>query len=271
MPSENDAIAASEEPGTVRSLFDDLLRLGLGPGDVVIVHSSLSALGWIAGGAQAVNEALLQAVGPEGTIVMPSQTGQLTDPAGWSNPPVPPEWVPIIREHMPAFDLHLTPSRQMGRIVETFLLHPETSRSNHPTVSFAARGPASPEIVGLHPLTPELGETSPLARLYELDAKVLLLGVDHGNNTSLHLAEYRASWPSKATRSTGAPVFVDGERQWVSYEDLDWDEDDFETIGQAFTQTGAEAQGPIGVGVGRLCQQREIVDFATAWMSKNRQ
>ena len=236
MSAEKDAIAATERPGTVCSLVSDLRCLGLGLDDILIVHSSLSALGWVAGGAQAVVEALQQTVGPEGTIVMPTQTGQLTDPANWSNPSVPPEWIPIIREEIPAFDAAATLPRGMGKVVESFLMHDETVRSDHPTVSFAARGPAASEIVGCHPLTPELGETSPLGRLYELDAKVLLLGVEHGNNTSLHLAEHRAVWPSKTVRETGAPVMIDGKRQWVIYQDLDWDDGDFDKLGKGLCQ-----------------------------------
>lgn len=69
--AESDAIAATERPATVSTLIADLEALGLRRDDVVIVHSSLSALGWVAGGAQAVVEALLAAVGPGGTIVMP--------------------------------------------------------------------------------------------------------------------------------------------------------------------------------------------------------
>jgi aminoglycoside 3-N-acetyltransferase len=56
-----------------------------------------------------------------------------------------------------------------------------------------------------------------LSRLYDLDGSVLLLGVDHDNNTSLHLAEYRADWPGKAYVTSGAAMLVDGERQWVSF------------------------------------------------------
>ncbi len=270
MSAEKDAIAATRRPGTVCSLVSDLGDLGLESGDIVIVHSSLSALGWIVGGAQAVVEALLQTVEPAGTIVMPTQTGQLTDPANWSNPPVPSEWIPIIRDEMPAFDPAATLPRGMGRVVESFLMHQETMRSDHPTVSFAARGPAASEIVACHPLTPELGETSPLGRLYELDAKVLLLGVEHGNNTSLHLAEHRAVWPSKTERETGAPLMIDGERRWVTYHDLDWDEGDFDELGKAFAHSGMETSAPVGSGVGKLCRQRNLVDFGAEWLSDNR-
>ncbi len=270
MGSEQLAIAAVREPATVTSLTRELRELGVAAGDIVIAHSSLSALGWVVGGAHAVVEALEAAVGAAGTLVMPTQSGQLSDPARWSNPPVPAAWIETIRAELPAYDPHRSATRQMGQIVDCFRRHPAALRSAHPTVSFAARGPAVAQIVGSHPLTPSLGETSPLARLYELDAKVLLIGVGHGNNTSLHLAEHRADWPAKPSYREGVPLMLDGERRWVNYEDLEPNDEDFDRIGAAFAATGAERTGPLGAGVGRLARQRALVDFATTWMSANR-
>lgn len=270
MGSEATAIAAVGEPATVRSLTDQLQSLGVSAGDVVIAHCSLSALGWVVGGAQAVVEALEAVVGVAGTLVMPTQSGQLSDPVRWSNPPVPPAWVETIRAELPAYDPHRTATRGMGQIVDCFRSHPEVRRSAHPTVSFAARGPAADQIVGAHPLTPAFGETSPLARLYELDAKVLLIGVGHDNNTSLHLAENRADWPGKPSYREGVPVLVDGERRWVNYDDVYPNDEDFDDIGAAFAATGAVRTGRLGAGFGRLCQQRGLVDFAVAWMAANR-
>lgn len=270
MTSEAAVIAATDRPNTVVSLTANLGDLGLAPGDVAIVHSSLSALGWVAGGPQAVVEALLRAVGDEGTIVMPTQSGQLSDPTAWSNPPVPPEWIPILRDATPAYSPRLTPTRAMGAVVECFRSHERTRRSAHPTVSFAANGPLADAIVGAHPLTPGLGDSSPLGRLYELDAKVLLLGVGHANNTSLHLAEHRADWPGRMIQHESAPVWVDGGRRWVTYQDLQLHEDDFDEIGAAFASTGRERTGAVGQGVGRICAQRAIVDFAVEWMEQHR-
>ena len=270
MASEQTAISSSDKPVTVDSLVVDLRRLGIGEGDIVIVHSSLSALGWVSGGAQAVVEALLDTVGSAGTVVMPTQSGQLSDPAAWSDPPVPPAWVPVIRASLPAYDPYLTPTRSMGQVVECFRQHRQTFRSAHPTASFAANGAKAQAIIGSHPLTPSLGETSPLGRLYDLDAMVALLGVGHGRNTSLHLAEYRAVWAGKATYTEGVPVVVDGKRAWVRYDDVVPDDHDFEQIGAAFAETGHERSGSVGAGVGRACRLRTLVDFATHWICANR-
>lgn len=270
MPDEARTIADSARPATVDSLSADLAALGVRSGAVVIVHTSLSAIGWVAGGPQALVEALLRSVGPEGTVVMPTQSGQLTDPAGWEAPPVPATWIPTIRAETPAYDPLLTPTRAMGAVVECFRHVPGVRRSAHPHVSFAAVGPLAEELLVPHDLTPEFGDRSPLGRLYHHDAGVLLLGVGHGNNTSLHLAEHRADWPSKSTSERGGPVMVDGDRQWLTWTDLDHDEDDFDQIGAHLAELGLEQTGPVGGGVGRRCSMRAVVDAAAAWMVANR-
>ena len=268
--SEASAIAQTERPATVRTLVTDLHELGVTHGNLIIVHSSLSRLGWVVGGAQAIVEALFEAVGPTGTIVMPSQSSAISDPVDWTNPPVPPEWIETIRNEMPVYDPASSPTRGMGAVVDCFLHHPATLRSAHPTVSFAANGPAATEITRNHQLSPGLGAGSPLDRLYDLDAKVVLLGVDHANTTSLHLAEHRATWPGKVLTSVGVPLVVDGQRRWVTYDDLELDEGDFVDIGAAFAATGPERSSTIGVGRGRACSMRAIVDFAVEWMSTHR-
>jgi aminoglycoside 3-N-acetyltransferase len=85
---EHEVIARTTRPATVHSLVGELRRLGVEPGMVLLVHSSLSHLGWAAGGAQAVVLALLEAVGRDGTLVMPTHS-YLTDTANWHDPPVP--------------------------------------------------------------------------------------------------------------------------------------------------------------------------------------
>jgi aminoglycoside 3-N-acetyltransferase len=264
-------VTRTAEPATVASLARDLHALGVEHAMVLLVHSALSQLGWIAGGEQAVVLALLEAVGPAGTVVMPAHSAHLTEPAHWQNPPVPAAWWPLIRQHLPAFDPALTPTRGMGAIAECFRHLPGVRRSTHPTGSFTAHGPAAEAILAEHALGEAFGERSPLARIYALGGHVLLLGAGHASNTSLHLAEHRGRWPGKRWVPQGSPLLVDGERRWVAYEELDYDAADFGRLGAAFAaETGLERRGTVGAGEGRLMPQRELVDYAAHWIERHR-
>ena len=263
-------IGRTTRPSTRSSVVADLQALGVEPGSTLMVHASLSRLGFVSGGAHAVVLALLDVLEPGGTLVMPTHSTDLTDPAAWSNPPVPAEWCDELRAEMPAYDPSLTPTRSMGSIVECFRHVPGVVRSGHPTVSAAAVGPHAEFVTADHRLPDGLGEHSPQARLYELDGSVLLLGVGHGNNTSLHLAERRSAPADAVTRPQSSPVEIDGVRQWVTYECLDDDPGDFDTIGEAFAAKGLERSAEVGAGTARLMRSRDLVDFATDWMNRHR-
>ncbi len=260
-------------PATVASLTRDLRRLGVAAGDTVIVHTSLSALGWVVGGPVAVVQALESVLGEDGTLMMPTQTVGLSDPQGWGNPPAPQAWWPTIREHLPPYDPATTPSVGVGVIAELVRTWPGVLRSNHPLFSFAAWGRLAEQVTADHPLSHGLGEDSPLGRLYDLDARVLLLGVDHAVNTSLHLCEYRVSpeW-QRATR-VRLPVGTgdEGLTQWSTVTNVELNEGDFAELGRAYEDvTGGSRTGPVGAGTARLMSQGGLVDFGVRWMHKHR-
>ncbi|NKQ34232.1 MAG: AAC(3) family N-acetyltransferase [Chloroflexi bacterium] len=265
--SEADVIQASKRPYTRTSLTQDLRNLGVMPGMVLLVHTSLSRIGFVSGGPVAVIQALLDVLTPDGTLVMPTHTSGYSDPAGWENPPIPPEWVETVREEMPAYDPALTPTRNMGRIPELFRTWPDVWRSPHPQVSFAAWGKMAVQVTAVHPLPYSLGDTSPLAQIYDLDGYVLLLGVGHENNTSFHLAEYRANCRPKT--QSGAPILEYGRRVWKWYEDIEYNSGPFRHIGTDMEKAGLARVGQVGQAKARLFSQRTAVDFAQEWL-KNR-
>jgi aminoglycoside 3-N-acetyltransferase len=269
--SEADAIARSERPVGPESLTAELSALGLRPGDIVCVHTSLNALGWVCGGAVTVIQALIAALGTQGTLAMPAHSGGLSEPGNWQNPPVPPDWWPSIRAIMPAFDLRTTPTGSIGATAELFRTWPGVLRSDHPTSSMAALGPLAEEILREHPLDDPLGGPSPLGRLYELRAKVLLLGAGHDSNTSLHLAERRAFGDDQALTQTGSPIVENGERRWVAYTEPLALTDDFEALGADLESVpGRVTCGTVGAGVGRLMDMQTLVDYGALWLARHR-
>jgi aminoglycoside 3-N-acetyltransferase len=155
-------------------------------------------------------------------------------------------------------------------IPELFRTWPGTLRSEHPIGSFAARGPNAATLTRNHQLLDMFGDSSPLGTLYAMDGYILLLGVDHGNNTSLHLAENRANWSGKLFIHEGTAMMVKGVREWVSFKMMSLDTDDFNTIGNAYESQAGIQRGQVGEAVVRLLRQRPLVDFAVEWMEANR-
>ena len=221
----------------------------------------------------AVIIALEEVLGSTGTLVMPAHSTDLTEPSRWESPPVPESWWPVIRQTMPAYDPDLTPTRSMGIIAETFRKRKGVLRSAHPHNSFCAFGPHAPQIVENHPLAFCMGENSPLARIYDLRGFVLLLGVGHANNSSMHLAEYRATFPAKSVVLEGAPVTTKGSRAWRTFEEINLDSSDFDRMGEDFLRSDAGkavCRGRVGLADCQLMPQRNVVDFATVWLEENR-
>jgi len=266
--SEQAAVDKTAQPNTVETIRRDLERLGLSTGDTVIVHSSLSAIGWVCGGPVAVVQALLVAVGPQGTVVMPAHTSDNSDPAEWRHPPVPTDWLETIRAAMPAFEADISPSRGMGRIAECFRTYPGTVRSDHPQVSFAANGREAGGITVDHVLTPSLGPDTPLGALYRCRSKILLLGVGYDRCTAFHLAEATSGVVPMV--GAGCAMLDAGARVWRWFEDFDYDSDDFVQIGADLDASGGVTVGQVGCATSRLMGFTGTVDFARDWVRRRR-
>ncbi|MBD2607447.1 AAC(3) family N-acetyltransferase [Scytonema hofmannii FACHB-248] len=266
--SEENVISRTLFPCTCASLTDELQQIGLAPGMTLLIHSSLSSLGWVCGGSIAVVQVLMDVLTTTSTLVMPTHSGDYSDPSEWENPPVPSEWWQTIRDTMPAFDARLTPTLGMGKIPESFRTYPDVLRSNHPSTSFAAWGQNAQMVIKDHAYDDSLGKDSPLAHLYDLDAWVLLLGVGYDSNTCFHLAEYQVKGEERIFK--GAPIMEAGQRVWKTYKDIEFESEDFEEIGNAFEQAGYVKIGKVGQAQTKLFSLKSAVDWAAAWL-KNKQ
>ncbi|WP_395245314.1 aminoglycoside N(3)-acetyltransferase [Agromyces sp. MMS24-K17] len=254
---------------TEADLVDGLERLGVVPGDVLLVHASLSSFGFVSGGEQAVIAALRRAVGVFGTVAMPSQSWQLCDPDFLDDPALDAGARARVRASLPPYDPVRTPSRSMGAIAELFRTEPGAVRSPHPHRSFAAAGVEASGLMRRHDPDDPFGETSPLARLYDADARIVLLGVGFDRCTSLHLAEGRSAGASGRARvRNGAPVVDAGERRWATWDEPVVEDDDFAAIGGAFEASGAVRSTRIGSAACRAMSMRALVDFAGTRMTR---
>ena len=161
----------------VQTISDDLQTLGIRPGGVLMVHSSLKSLGWVPGGAETVIQGLLSALGSEGTLLMPALSYE------------------TVRSSNPIFNISSTPSC-VGIIPETFRTQFGTKRSLHPTHSVCAVGPLTEELLQPHQKdsTP-CGPNSPFHRLPGINGQILMIGCGLLPNTSMHAMEEIAEVP----------------------------------------------------------------------------
>ncbi|ELR11196.1 Aminoglycoside 3N-acetyltransferase [Acanthamoeba castellanii str. Neff] len=269
--SEGRVMAATPAPRCRSSVAANLRALGLCEGDAVVVHSSMSSIGW----------ALMDVVGPEGTIMMPSFTYVYSDPANWSAPPAPRDWHDTIRREMPLFNPLFTPTFGMGRIAECFRSWPGTHRSGHPQASLTAWGKHARYLTEDHALDyPFDSTTSPLGKMSALPgSKVLLLGVSWNRNSSFYVAE-KLSGCFQPTKEGCPWLDADGNKIWQEFDDVDSAEDELlEEVGAAFEEstlresaslTSKIQRGKVGSASCRLFGCKASVDFAVLYYQQKK-
>lgn len=255
------------DPSGDREPLRALRALGVRRGMTLLVHASLHATGL---GAHRLRDALLEALGPEGTLVVPAFTAENSDTSSAHLARVrgmTPEQAAAFRADMPAFDPATTPAQGMGRLAESVRTAPGAVRSAHPQTSFAALGRRAAELLAEHPLDCHLGERSPLGALHRAGAYVLMINVGFAKCTAFHLAEYRVGSPLRTYRCVVRRP--DGGAEWTEYTDVVLDDSDFEAIGAAFSW-GVERSGQLGGRTARLFSLRDAVDHARGWMTEKR-
>jgi aminoglycoside 3-N-acetyltransferase len=249
---------------TCGSLVAGLQQAGISEGDIVCAHVGLKPLGFVVGAGQAIIEALLQVIGPTGTLMMPTFSGELSDPASWRVPPVPQEWIAPIREQMLPYDIIMTPTRQMGVVAELFRHRPGALRSAHPHSSFCALGARAHELIAHHPLNYRFGVHSPLGRLAAFDGKVILLGAAENRASYVYLAQYCAGLGDEVVKS--APILKSGNSHWISYRDVIVDNRIVESGVRRLLDHGLATRTGIGDGSAIVFGAREALHNLVLWL-----
>lgn len=224
----------NRQPIRESELTTQLLELGVTPGVVLLVHTSFSKVGLVEGGPPALIRALQTAIGSEGTLVMPSMTDDDDHP----------------------FDPRTTPCTGMGVVADTFWRLPGVARSDSPH-SFAAIGPTAARITADHPLDVPHGLISPVGRVYELDGQVLLLGVGHDANTTIHLAESLAG--VRYRRPKSVTIIHAGKPIRYRYNEIDHCCANFNFVDHWLDMERGQRRGRVGYGEARLVRSRKVV------------
>ncbi len=255
-------------------LVNDLRALGVQPGDALMVHASLKAIGKVAGGADGVLEALERAVGPDGTLLMILGAEIAHDYVNR----LPESERPALLADAPPFDAATAPVLpEVGTLAEIFRRRPGTLVTDNPSGRFAARGRRAQELLRDAPWHDYYGPGSPLDRFCRIGGRVLRLGASLDTTTVLHFAEYLADVPSKRRvrrhyrvkgadgPETRAIACLDDEHGIV-----DWPgEDYFATILRDYLATGRAAQGCVGQAKAELIDAADLVRFGTGWMTRH--
>jgi len=262
---------------TSEQLADDLMRLGVETGDVVMVHASLRAIGPVEGRAAGVVTALDIAVGDEGTLLMMVSA---RDDWSWVNERPEAERAELLAGS-PLFDpLTAESDPEVGVLAEIFRRTPGTSVSDHPEGRFAARGRLAEAFTADVPWDDYYGPGSPLERLVDSGGKVLRLGADLDTVTLIHFAEYLADVPDKRRARRHRLVMSPAEGAVVRTVDCLDDSDGivdhpgpdyFAVILDDYLAardgTDVVRRGQVGGARSELLDAADLVAFATAWMT----
>ncbi|MCY1083361.1 aminoglycoside 3-N-acetyltransferase [Archangium lansingense] len=259
-------------PATRTSLREDLRRLGLCAGDVVMVHAGIRSLGPVLGGVNTVVQALLDAVGDTGTLMAYMDWEIGADEEDFENE--------SLREEIPTFDKRIArAARDHGILAETIRTWPGAIRSDHPDAGMSAIGSRAEWLCADHPLQYGYGPGSPLHKLVESGGKVLMLGAPLETITLLHHVEHLANIPGKRIMRYQRPLLVEGERRWVSFEEFDTSDpvtdelltscaNFFTLIAEHCLAEGGGCAGKIAQAPTYLFDARRLVKCGVTWLEE---
>jgi aminoglycoside 3-N-acetyltransferase len=267
----------SSRPVTRSELVRDFRALGVRPGGILMVHTRTSAIGWVVGGSQAVVEALLEALGPDGTLM--AYAGWQDDP--WDLAAWPAAWQQAYRAELPPFDAELSEAdHDMGRVPERIRTWPGAKASTAHVARMVAIGSRADWLTRDQPWDFPAGVGSPLAKITEAGGQVLMIGAPLSTITLLHHAEALVDGPEKRMVTYAIPV-TEGDRVvWREVHDHDTGSlgafpyervaagpsGAFAAIGRLALAAGCGVTGHVGDAESHLFAARPLVDFAAGWL-----
>lgn len=252
---------------TKADIMSQLSNLGVQRGMLLLIDADCSKLGYISGGVQVVIEALMETVGYEGTIVMPSFNCENLDPACHGSKRIARENWDLIRDYALPFHRRLSEPDTDDALVHQFLRNEGVIRSYHPIYSFAAWGKYAKIICDKHPLHFGLSKESPLGKLTELNGYSLLLGCSYDDCTAFQLARY--SGDQLPIKILSAPIEQNNRMVWKDMLDLELENSGFEVIGQVMEERKIVKNMYLNTARCRFFSAREAVNIATAYFHIN--
>ncbi|WP_420137141.1 aminoglycoside 3-N-acetyltransferase [Sphingomonas sp.] len=256
---------------TRTDLRDDLIRLGVTAGDMIMVHAAMSKVGPMLNGPDALIGALLDVIGAEGTLVAYTSWDSLHDDLLDENGRVLPRW----RDHVPGFDPTASRASRLNGILSEFIrTTPAARRSGNPGASVAAIGRRAEWLTADHPQDYGYGERSPLAKLVEAGGRVLMVGAPWDTMTLLHHADHLADVPDKTVLRYEVPFASASGTMWRMVEEYDTTEpvvaalpeNYIEQAVTAFVAQGYGRQNRIGGAASLLVDARPMLSFAIEWL-----
>jgi len=251
-----------------QQLADDCRKLGVRPGQTLMVHASVRAVGEVAGGPDQIHLAITDALTGDGTLMMYAGCPRHYDEVGRGN--LTPAQEREVLEKLPAFDARTARSaRDHGVLVEFLRTWPDT-RVNEHVARFVFRGRHAARLIAPQPWNYAFGAGSPLERFLELDGRILLLGSDHDTVTFLHYAEHILDVPDKRIVRYRVPVEEGERRVWRDQEEFDtaegahpnWPDRFFARITDGYLTRARNPGGRIGHARSHVLPARELLAFA---------
>ena len=256
---------------TAAALGEQFQALGIGSGDIVMVHAAVKRVGPLLNGPDDLILALRETVGPDGTLMAYTDWNIDDSRLLLEGGHVPERW----RAHVRGFDPRTSRSTRDNGILPEFLrTTPGALRSGNPGAAVTALGARADWLTRDHPLDYGYGEGSPLAKLVEAGGKVLNIGAPRDTMTLLHHAEHLARIPGKRLKRYEVPFTTDTGVVWRMVEEFDTgdpvidglDEDYFAEIVTGFLATGRGREGRVGEAASLVVPADEIVAFAVDWL-----